>query len=310
MMNAAIRLLALCLVLGVSTAHSMPSARVGIYAIIDEVTFEPADLEPDRIWISGVFVVPVPISSGHHRPPVRGHLYFSLNPDAPQSTRTDWEALRKVAGTGQVVGFGEYWIPCWKLRPADTRFPDWHNTNCSLEVSVHTERSIAVAEPYPMPSDEGVLSAFDGQDQVCAGSAQIAISLREMHSPGSEQGEPPVCIERIGLISSSNLDSAFLTQTRDPEWADAAEALILRRLTEAPGLKLSDLNVECRDTICRIHLAFPTRQYQEATGNGLVANALHEMPGFAQGGKIIPPRAQPTMDYYLQRRKLPTASAE
>jgi hypothetical protein len=27
------------------------------------------------------------------------------------------------------------------------------------------------------------------------------------------------------------------------------------------------------------------------------------MPGFAAGGKIVPPRDEPTIDYYLQRRK-------
>jgi hypothetical protein len=37
-------------------------------------------------------------------------------------------------------------------------------------------------------------------------------------------------------------------------------------------------------------------------GNRLVADALNDMPGFVRGGKIIPPRNAPTIDYYFQRR--------
>jgi hypothetical protein len=61
--------------------------------------------------------------------------------------------------------------------------------------------------------------------------------------------------------------------------------------------------VECRNTICHVRLVFPNREYQEAVGDRLAANALSELPGFAQGAKIIPPRDAPTIDYYVQRRK-------
>jgi hypothetical protein len=103
-MSITIRLLSLLLLLW--TLPSDASTRVGVYAIIDEVALEPADLEPERILISGVVVVPQPISSGLHQAPARGHLYFSLNPDSPQATRTDWRHLQASAGTGRVIGFG------------------------------------------------------------------------------------------------------------------------------------------------------------------------------------------------------------
>src|SRR6185503_9125075 len=119
---------------------------------------------------------------------------------------------------------------------------------------------------------------------------------------GGAPEKPPVCPDWIGLISSSDLDSAFAEQTRDDEWAGASETLILKRIADAPGLKLSDLRVECRDTICRIHAAFPTPEYQEKTGNRLGADALENLPGCERGGKIIPPRDLPTIDYYFQRR--------
>jgi hypothetical protein len=56
-------------------------------------------------------------------------------------------------------------------------------------------------------------------------------------------------------------------------------------------------------------LVFPTREYQDATGNSLAADALNELPVFAPGGKIIPPGGEPTMDYYFQRRRVPFSEA-
>jgi hypothetical protein len=308
-MSAAIRLAAFCAALALSAAQSLASTTVGIYAIIDEVTFEPSDFEADRVWISGVFVVPQPISSGLHRLPLRGHLYFGLSSAAPNSTRTDWEALRKAAGTGQVVGFGNYWMPCSKAR-----FPGLPaESNCSLEVAVHTDRSAAVPEPYPAPNSEGVVTVFDSHDDRCPrfgrSSTEIIAELRHAHSPGVLQNDTPGCAERVGLVSSSDLDSVFAAQTRDSPWAEDTEALILGRLARVPSLELADLAVECRDTICHVHLVFPTREYQEATGNRLAAEALSELPGFAQGGKIIPPRDEAAIDYYLQRNRVPAAQA-
>ena len=97
------------------------------------------------------------------------------------------------------------------------------------------------------------------------------------------------------------MDWAFGKQTRDDEWADASEALILKRFANAPGLKLSDLRVECRDTICRVHAAFPSREYQDTTGNRLVAQALHELPGFARGANVNRSHREAAVDYHVQR---------
>ena len=288
-------------------APVLASTRVAVYAIVDEIAFEPSSFEPERAWISGVFVVPVPISSGLHQAPARGHLYLSLSPANAEATRRDWESLKANAGTGRVVGFGEYWMRCSLVRSAPELPPDAEDANCSAEITVvETDRTRATAEPYPAPSSEGVVTVFDSEDDICQrfgqSSAEIIATLREAHSPGSPRDEPAVCKERIGLVDSSDLDSAFAKQTRDDAWAHATETLILKRIADAPGLKLSDLRVECRDTICWIHAAFATREYQETTGLRLVANALKDLPGFAPGGKGIPPDREPTIDFYYQRR--------
>ena len=57
------------------------NGNIGIYGIVDKVVFEPDEGSPERIQIWGLFVVPVPISSGLYRAPRRGILYFSLPAD-------------------------------------------------------------------------------------------------------------------------------------------------------------------------------------------------------------------------------------
>src|SRR5690349_18141296 len=126
-----IRWLAAAVVLASLATQAVASTRVAVYAIVDAIDFEPSSFEPERAWISGVFVVPVPISSGLHAEPARGHLYLSLDPSQAAATRADWEALRANAGTGRVVGFGEYWMPCSRSRASPEPVPaDLRDANC------------------------------------------------------------------------------------------------------------------------------------------------------------------------------------
>ena len=124
---------------------------VGIYAIVDQVTFEPNDSSPNFVRISGVFVVPVRMSSCSYQRPQKGYLYFRIAPGTEQATRRDWSELRAVAGSGKVVAFGEYWVP----NPDDP----WGNPHHSLEVTVHAEGDSATPDVYPIP--QGVMKADD-----------------------------------------------------------------------------------------------------------------------------------------------------
>src|SRR5713226_2740826 len=98
------------LLLLISTSVIAKNATIAIYAVIDAVTFEPDGPLPNFIRISGVFVVPVPISSGQYKSPQRGYLYFRIPPGMEQATRKDWNELKTLAGTGRAVGFGQYWV--------------------------------------------------------------------------------------------------------------------------------------------------------------------------------------------------------
>jgi hypothetical protein len=50
---------------------------IGIYAVIESVTVEPHGPAPTVVRISGMFVVPVPISSGDYQAPKRGYLILA-----------------------------------------------------------------------------------------------------------------------------------------------------------------------------------------------------------------------------------------
>jgi hypothetical protein len=136
------------------TSMIAKNGTIGIYAVIDAVTFEPDGSSPNFIRISGVFVVPVPISSGQYRSPQRGYLYFRIRPGMEQATRKDWNELKTLAGTGRAVGFGQYWVP----------IPNDPQGNQSLEVSVHTDGDAASPEVYPLPHAKGIVKAGDKED--------------------------------------------------------------------------------------------------------------------------------------------------
>src|SRR5260370_36441921 len=111
-MRAALILVVVALLLSLTpTSVIAKNATIGIYAVIDEVTFEPDGPSPNFIRISGVFVVPVPISSGQYRSPQIGHLYFRIRSGIEQRTRKDWNELKTVTRTGRAVGVAQCLVP-------------------------------------------------------------------------------------------------------------------------------------------------------------------------------------------------------
>jgi hypothetical protein len=125
---------------------------VGIYARIDDVAFENSS-SGRLVRISGVFEVPVPMSSGMYKPPQRGYLYFRIPPANEEVVRNELDQLRTFAGTGQVAGFGYYWV----ANPNDPH----GNPHHSLEVTVHPVGQTSTPDLYPMPFPRGVVRAGD-----------------------------------------------------------------------------------------------------------------------------------------------------
>jgi hypothetical protein len=156
-MKAAIAIVSVCAVLVLtSTVVLAKRGSIGIYAIVDKVAFEPDEESPERIRIWGVFVVPVPMSSGLYKAPQHGYLYFRVGPGMEQIAKREWGDLKNLAGTGQRIGFAQYWVS----NPADP----YGNPHHSLEIQVHQDGDLAAPDAYPLPHIRGIVKTGDKAD--------------------------------------------------------------------------------------------------------------------------------------------------
>jgi len=65
-----------------------------------------------------------------------------------------------------------------------------------------------------------------------------------------------------GLIEKSEAELA--AEGKDPVWAPAMEARILTEISrKALGLEITDLQVDCRSSLCRVEMLFPQRLLQK-----------------------------------------------
>ena len=159
MSAAAVAVLILSLI---PTAATAKGGTIGIYAVIDQVTFESEGPSPNLVKISGVFGVPVPVTSGAYTTAQRGYLYFRIPPGMEEVARKDWTEIRAAAGTGRVIGFCQYWVP----NPADPPYPGHGggNPHLALEVRIHALGEVATPEVYPLPHPNGIVKAGDKND--------------------------------------------------------------------------------------------------------------------------------------------------
>ena len=81
------------------------SDRVGVYAVIDRVVFEPGAANPERVQLWGAFAVATRNNRDDYDPVQRGYMYFTAA-NARDLTRAEWNDLKSVAGTRKIVAFG------------------------------------------------------------------------------------------------------------------------------------------------------------------------------------------------------------
>ena len=109
----------------VAVLAAAPSVRKdphGVYAMVDSVIFEPAAGTPDRVRLWGAFAIANPftiengkltyIEFGRFDPPVRGYMYYAVNPRDQAGSRSQWAAISAVAGSGRLAAWGAH-IPPW-----------------------------------------------------------------------------------------------------------------------------------------------------------------------------------------------------
>ena len=108
------------LVVGLIGVSLSASDRTALYARVDKVVLEPSEGTPQRAQVWGVFAMAKPNDVNNYLPPARGYLYFTLAAN-PQEAQKEWADLKSVAGTNQVVSFGNRWELKARVRSADEK---------------------------------------------------------------------------------------------------------------------------------------------------------------------------------------------
>ena len=87
------------------------SDPTGGYLLVEKIVFEPNETEPERVLVWGACTLCKEAGGRSYTPPVHGYLYYTIAPDKKDACRKEWADLKRVAGTGQVVGFGSSYKP-------------------------------------------------------------------------------------------------------------------------------------------------------------------------------------------------------
>src|SRR5262249_46596655 len=109
------------LLLGALAGGARASDRIGAFALVDKVVFEPDARAPRRVQVWGTFTLVKDTKGRSYTAPPRGYLYYSAEPGKEVLSRREWADFRKVAGTGEVVGFGR---SSQRARIGNLRKPD------------------------------------------------------------------------------------------------------------------------------------------------------------------------------------------
>ncbi len=106
--------LAIVMSLGVALASSAPaqaSDPTGGYVLVERVVFEPSDGAPEHIQVWGAFTLCKEAGGRNYTPPTHGYLYYTVAQGQEEACRKEWADFKRVAGTGQAVGFGSSYKP-------------------------------------------------------------------------------------------------------------------------------------------------------------------------------------------------------
>src|SRR2546426_1969292 len=133
----AIRFVGAALLAAASVVAIHASGPIAVYARVDKVVIEPnADAAPGTVQIWGVFSVAKPKNANDFLPAARGYLYYALpsTPGYRQIALQEWNDLKAIAGTNQIVAFGSQFQGTPTVRNADERAqsPDPYSLNFGI----------------------------------------------------------------------------------------------------------------------------------------------------------------------------------
>lgn len=136
----------------------------------------------------------------------------------------------------------------------------------------------------PRASDTTPLSsgAEAPPGQALAVEARPAPTLERAPLPGETPSTPMTNLmterQRDVPPQLAEGEREFAAEPVDAAWAPGAEADLLAKFAQMPGLKLIDLQVECRSTMCRLQMTQPSGQ-RAAEGGRQPFNLLRDSIG-------------------------------
>jgi len=133
----AIRMVGAAILTAASVVAIHASGPIAVYARVDRVVIEPnPDAARGTIQIWGVFSVAKPKNANDFLPASRGYLYYTL-PSMPgyrQVALQEWNDLKVIAGTNQIVAFGSQFYGTPRVREDDEQplSPDEYSLNFGI----------------------------------------------------------------------------------------------------------------------------------------------------------------------------------
>jgi len=133
----AIRMVGAALLAAACAVAVDASGPIAVYARVDKVVIDPSPGAADgTIQIWGVFSVGNPQRLNDYRPASRGYLYYKLpaRADSRRLALQEWNDLKAVAGTDQIVAFGSQFAGSPTVRKGDDRpqSPDEYSLNFGI----------------------------------------------------------------------------------------------------------------------------------------------------------------------------------
>jgi hypothetical protein len=102
------------------------SDPVGVYAVIQKVVMAPDEQHPTTVQLWGAFAIATggfardgSYTPGWYSAPRKGYLYYSAPAGKEGTCLKEWLDFKRVAGTGEAVGFGGRFTGSGRVRPAE-----------------------------------------------------------------------------------------------------------------------------------------------------------------------------------------------
>ncbi|MEO7189694.1 MAG: hypothetical protein ABI051_01410 [Vicinamibacterales bacterium] len=131
--------LALVMVCG-GVAKARASDPVGVYAVVDRIVLTPNTATGGTVQVWGTFLVATPHAPGNYpvadaySKPQKGYLLYTCPAGKASTCTAEWNDLKSVAGTSQIVAFGTRWEAPSRVRLADeaAKSPDVYSLNTGV----------------------------------------------------------------------------------------------------------------------------------------------------------------------------------